>query len=317
MILMKKDTRRKTLKYLGQLDSYSEKAFDYLHISSKKSLFNYDCMKKMNYSIRSQFEKNGSIWGFSDHKIKKNKILSWNADMSEVGMWNIKEFNISGDTTGICVVAALEPFGNSKWFDTGLFTLGFVDINPKIDFIDINDNTLCISLFEPVQFLDFFEEQDFFKKKNNSNILKFDKFIKEKIHIKKQTSQFLTYKVPNGKYQIYNLISTRSWKNSVINEGDFLGFFIKLKLMYASDFYETKHDWDYGPYKYPTGEKYVGQLKNGKRHGKGTQTYPHGYKYVGYWKDDKYHGKGILTGPYYTKYSKPKKGIWKNGKLIK
>ena len=134
MILMKKDTRRKTLKYLGQLDSASEKAFDYLHISSKKSLFNYDCMKKMNYSIRSQFEKNGSIWGFSDHKIKKN----------------------------------------------------------------------------------------------NSNILKFDKFIKEKIHIKKQTSQFLTYKVPNGKYQIYNLISTQSWKNSVINEGDFLGFLSNL-----------------------------------------------------------------------------------------
>ena len=32
------------------------------------------------------------------------------------------------------------------------------------------------------------------------------------------------------------------------------------------------------------GDKYVGEYKNGKRHGQGTYTYPIGDKYVGEWK---------------------------------
>ena len=45
----------------------------------------------------------------------------------------------------------------------------------------------------------------------------------------------------------------------------------------------------------PNGTKYVGEYKNGKRHGQGTLTTPDGRKYVGEYKDGKFHGQGTLT----------------------
>ena len=40
------------------------------------------------------------------------------------------------------------------------------------------------------------------------------------------------------------------------------------------------------------GEKYVGEWKDDKRNGKGTYTFARGEKYVGEWKDDKRNGQG-------------------------
>ena len=37
---------------------------------------------------------------------------------------------------------------------------------------------------------------------------------------------------------------------------------------------------------------YVGQWKDGKRHGRGEQYWPNGLKYEGYWQDDEMTGKG-------------------------
>ena len=49
----------------------------------------------------------------------------------------------------------------------------------------------------------------------------------------------------------------------------------------------------------------------GKRHGYGTYTDVNGWKYVGEWKNDKPHGQGTQTRPDYTvNYS----GEWENGK---
>lgn len=42
-------------------------------------------------------------------------------------------------------------------------------------------------------------------------------------------------------------------------------------------------------------EVYVGDLKNGKRHGQGTLTYPDGEVYVGEFRDGHEHGQGTLT----------------------
>ena len=71
------------------------------------------------------------------------------------------------------------------------------------------------------------------------------------------------------------------------------------------------------------GVKYVGEYKDGKRHGQGTYTFPDGKKYVGGWKDSKYHGQGTLTssdGKYFVgefKDSKPWNitGYDKNGNI--
>jgi hypothetical protein len=43
--------------------------------------------------------------------------------------------------------------------------------------------------------------------------------------------------------------------------------------------------------------KYVGEWKDGKKHGQGTLTWANGRKYVGEFKDGKYHGKGTFTYP--------------------
>ena len=55
---------------------------------------------------------------------------------------------------------------------------------------------------------------------------------------------------------------------------------------------------------------YVGDLKDGKRHGQGTLTFSDGRKYEGEYRDDKRHGQGTLTKPNGDKYV----GEFKDGK---
>ena len=54
--------------------------------------------------------------------------------------------------------------------------------------------------------------------------------------------------------------------------------------------------------------KYIGEFKDGEKHGQGTSTYPVGDKYVGEYKDGKEHGQGTYTFPDGRKYV----GEWKN-----
>ena len=65
-----------------------------------------------------------------------------------------------------------------------------------------------------------------------------------------------------------------------------------------------------GTVTYSNGKKYVGEFKNGKKHGQGTQTWSSGSKYVGEFKDEKYHGQGTYTWSDGSKYV----GEWKKGK---
>ena len=43
------------------------------------------------------------------------------------------------------------------------------------------------------------------------------------------------------------------------------------------------------------GDKYVGEFKHSLFHGQGTYTYDNGDKYVGEWNDFKFHGQGTYT----------------------
>ena len=58
------------------------------------------------------------------------------------------------------------------------------------------------------------------------------------------------------------------------------------------------------------GSVYVGEVKDGKRHGRGTYTYSDGEKYEGEWKDGKEEGRGTYTYPDGEKYE----GEYKDGK---
>jgi len=44
----------------------------------------------------------------------------------------------------------------------------------------------------------------------------------------------------------------------------------------------------FGTYTWPNGHKYVGEYKDGKKHGQGTLTFPDGVKWRGYYMKSKY-----------------------------
>jgi len=56
--------------------------------------------------------------------------------------------------------------------------------------------------------------------------------------------------------------------------------------------------------------EYLGEYKDGKKHGKGSYTWSDGGIYVGNWKEGKQHGHGTYTKPAGRKYV----GEWKEGK---
>tara|TARA_B100001142_G_scaffold72175_1_gene72910 strand:- start:11189 stop:13153 length:1965 start_codon:yes stop_codon:yes gene_type:complete len=65
---------------------------------------------------------------------------------------------------------------------------------------------------------------------------------------------------------------------------------------------------------FPGDEKYIGDLHEGKRHGKGWCLYPHPSTektYEGDWLNDKPHGKGVLTVVGISTYE----GEWRNGEF--
>ena len=51
----------------------------------------------------------------------------------------------------------------------------------------------------------------------------------------------------------------------------------------------------YGFYKWSSGDEYVGEWKNAKRHGHGTYIWANGNKYVGEWQNGKTNGQGTKT----------------------
>ena len=58
-------------------------------------------------------------------------------------------------------------------------------------------------------------------------------------------------------------------------------------------------------------EQYIGEFKDGKKHGQGTLTYANLDNYVGEYKDDKIHGQGIYTLANGDKYV----GEWKDNMM--
>ncbi|MDC0541111.1 GIY-YIG nuclease family protein [Paracoccaceae bacterium] len=62
---------------------------------------------------------------------------------------------------------------------------------------------------------------------------------------------------------------------------------------------------------WPNGDQYVGEWKDGKENGQGTQTWPDGDQYVGEFKDGQKHGQGTLTFADGDQYV----GGWKDGQL--
>jgi hypothetical protein len=65
-----------------------------------------------------------------------------------------------------------------------------------------------------------------------------------------------------------------------------------------------------GTQEFDSGARYVGEFRNGKRHGRGVYTWPNGDKYVGNWEGGKRNGQGVFTGQNGIKYI----GSYQDGK---
>ena len=66
-----------------------------------------------------------------------------------------------------------------------------------------------------------------------------------------------------------------------------------------------------GTHSFVDGATYVGEYKDGRRHGQGTMTFANGDKYVGEWKDARYHGRGTYSGG-----NKVQEGFWYEGTYV-
>jgi hypothetical protein len=66
-------------------------------------------------------------------------------------------------------------------------------------------------------------------------------------------------------------------------------------------------------YYYSSGEKYIGEWKDGERNGKGITSFSNGNEYIGEWKNGKKNGEGT------NKFSDGKliKEIWSDGTLVR
>jgi hypothetical protein len=77
-----------------------------------------------------------------------------------------------------------------------------------------------------------------------------------------------------------------------------------------------------GTYKWPSGDKYVGEWVDSKFEGQGTYTFSNGDKYVGEWIEGERNGYGVMTNVLSNKQKKDKKryyliryeGNWEDGK---
>lgn len=68
-----------------------------------------------------------------------------------------------------------------------------------------------------------------------------------------------------------------------------------------------------GTYSARSGEKYVGEFRDGKAHGRGTYVWADGGKHIGEFKDGRFEGQGIRT----LVDGRRLEGIWENNNFVR
>ena len=64
---------------------------------------------------------------------------------------------------------------------------------------------------------------------------------------------------------------------------------------------------------YKTRDYYIGEFKDGNRHGQGTYWYANGTKYIGEFVNDNFHGKGT---EYNADGQISREGVWADDKYV-
>ena len=178
---------------------------------------------------------------------KNHEIASEPYDIDTRGpVINIIKLRIPNFAAGIaCPYSMIFSAGDDgmsidDWFTSSTLN-NFIDFKPREETnalgaksestIEIKDNMICFAFFDPMISdndlcsgigLGFWELKDFFKIKNDENIKKFNIFISEKyrnLEPKKDGTgrvaiRRFCYKVPNGKFKIYDMWTNKSFLNS-------------------------------------------------------------------------------------------------------
>ena len=213
---------------------------DYFHIYSEKALFDYDTVRSMNLYAVSQNKKD--IYNLSGgYNLKKKNFNSSYVSLDDWGSHIIiMKLKVPNFGEGIACIHTFDFWNTDiKWFNS-TFINSFIDFNHYGEKINIVDRKISFAFFNPVEILDFFDLNDFFKKKSKQNVIKFNNFILDRFKkinekIEGRDEHVFSYKVPNGKYKIYGMICNYDFKGSVIKKDMTVGSFIKLKWLGLGD----------------------------------------------------------------------------------
>ncbi len=183
-----------------------------------------------------------------------------------------------------------------------------------VESIDENDSEMANMLKEVINYTGITEITEAVKaepvKKENNLLSMTEKY--GAIDVDKNGYRY-EGKLKNGKYHgkgtLYRPDGSKLYEGDWVNgkkNGKFNVFNNDGSLRYEAEF-----DDDTATVVDEDGYKYVGQMKDGKRHGKGIEYRPDGTKlYEGNWVDGKRHGKGTS---YCSDGSKIYDGDWVNG----
>ena len=237
IIKNKKDVKKESklnTKDLGFISSIGgdTRNGDYFNIFSKSALFDYDTAKKIYEYCKNLAKKKQFAFLDGHYQLKKRKILTQDWYMDEIGnSISIKKINVPKLGEGIAYASSFELFGGDAWWLKSSFLKNYIKFDEyTIDYIDVDDNTLCFGFFDMNFEIGFneYENLDFFKIKNKKNINKFNEYIDDKY--KKILSKnnmggdnIIECKVPNGKHIFYNMILTKTISGSIVQKGDAVG----------------------------------------------------------------------------------------------
>ena len=122
----------------------------------------------------------------------------------------------------------------------------------------------------------------------------------------------------HGKFKSTNFLKRNKERHftTIFNNNKILSEMEEIKYPNGDVYFGESKNGKYhgqGTFKSHYGSKYVyvGEWKNNTQHGKGTITFVGGEKYIGQWKNDAKHGNGTHTWPNGDKYV----GGWKNNNM--
>ena len=210
--------KEKSIKILLSYGSKYESKVDHFNVLSELSYDNFNGWKQYDDYYRDVYNK--SLTDGIDNGLR----YSFRVDLEHDGhAIEIKSFSNPLFGNSIVCLHNHDEFpwqASANWFDRDFFHY-FIKLNKPTANIQIKNNKIIFGFFDPVEVgIDDY----FYENKDNEDPVKFKKFITKsikKLAAKKENKHaFLTYKVPNGKYYIYEMRVDKKFLNSLKKQSE-------------------------------------------------------------------------------------------------